>query len=139
MTTPSDLETNKQVVRDQLAAMDRVDIDAQAALMTDDVQYWVPQSATQVGGLARPLVGKEAVLGLLANAKAYFSETDITIDQIVAEGEYVAVHSHMQGRTASGNDYLNQYHWLFRLDGGRIAEIWEHLDTAYAFARMAPS
>jgi ketosteroid isomerase-like protein len=139
MTSASDLETNKQVVRDQLAAMDRVDIDAQAALMADDVQYWVPQSATQVGGLPRPLVGKEAVLGLLANAKAYFSETNITIDQIVAEGDYVAVHSHMEGRTASGNDYLNQYHWLFRLDGGRIAEIWEHLDTAYAFARMAPS
>jgi ketosteroid isomerase-like protein len=138
MAGTSDVESNKQVVREQMAAMDRVDTDAQAALMTDDVRYWVPQSATTVGGLARPLVGKEAVLGLLGNAKAFFSETHITIDQMVGEGDYVAVHSHMQGRTASGNDYLNQYHWLFRLDGGRIAEIWEHLDTAYAFARMAP-
>ena len=139
MSDSSERERNKQVVRDQMAAMDRVDVDAQAALMTDDVQYWVPQSATEVGGIARPLVGKTAVLGLLANARAFFSETQITIDQMVAEGNYVAVHSHMQGRTASGNDYLNQYHWLFRLNEGRIAEIWEHLDTAYAFARMAPS
>ena len=50
----------------------------------------------------------------------------------------MVVHAHMQGRTASGKDYLNQYHFLYRLDGGRIAEVWEHVDTAYAYARMAP-
>ena len=43
----------------------------------------------------------------------------------------------MEGRTASGNDYLNQYVFVYRLVDGRIAEVWEHLDTAYVFARMA--
>ena len=32
---------------------------------------------------------------------------------------------------------LNHYHFLYRLKDGRIAEVWEHVDTAYAFARMA--
>ena len=134
----SDIESNKQVVRDQFAAMERQDAGAQSALMTDDVRWWVPQSAVEVGGIARPLAGKEAVFGLIGNSGAFFSEMHWTIDQVVAEGDHVAVHAHMEGRTAIGKDYLNQYHWLFRLEGGRIAEVWEHVDTAYAFARMAP-
>ena len=71
------------------------------------------------------------------------SNTSMTVDGLcdvgewfVAEGDHVAVHAHMQGRTASGNNYLNYYHFLYRLNGGRIAEVWEHVDTAYAFARM---
>ena len=133
----SDAERNKQVVCDQLAAMERLDAETQGALMTDDVKWWVPQSAVDASGLDRPLSGKKAVLELLGGADAFFSEMHWTIDQLVAEGEHVAVHAHMQGRTASGNDYLNYYHFLYRLNGGRIAEVWEHVDTAYAFARMA--
>lgn len=134
----SDIERNKRVVRGQIAAMERGDAEAQGALMADDVRWWVPQSAVEATGLARPLVGKHAVVELLGGADAFFAEMHWTIDQIVAEGDHVAVHAHMKGRTASGKDYLNQYHFLYRLDGGCIAEVWEHVDTAYAFARMAP-
>ena len=134
----SDIERNKQVVRDQIAAMERLDAGAQGDLMTDDVTWWVPQSAVDASGLARPLSGKKEVVGLLGGADAFFTEMHWTIDHVVAEGDHVAVHAHMQGRTASGKDYLNYYHFLYRLDGGRIAEVWEHVDTAYAFARMAP-
>ena len=138
MPIGADLEANKQVVRRHLAASDRGDVHAQGALLAEDVRWWIPQSGEEHAHIARPLEGKEAVLGLFANGDAFFTDRHTTIDQIVAEGDYVAVHSHMQARTASGNDYLNQYHWLFRLEGARIAEVWEHLDTAYAFARMAP-
>lgn len=136
-TGTSDIEANKRVVREQMAAMERMDAEAQGVLMTEDVQWWVPQSAVESSGLARPLAGKEAVVGLLGGAEAFFSEMHWTIDHVVAEGDHVAVHAHMQGRTASGNDYLNYYHFLYRLKDGRIAEVWEHVDTAYAFARMA--
>jgi len=134
----SEIERNKQVVRDEIAAMETGDTETQERLLTDDVRWWFPQSAVENTGLPRPMEGKEAVVGLLGGVDVYFSETHWTIDQMVAEGDHVAVHAHMQGRTASGNDYLNQYHMLYRLEGGRIAEVWEHLDTAYAFARMAP-
>jgi len=134
----STIEINKRVVREQLAAMERGDAAAQSALMTDDVRWWFPQSAVETTGLARPLVGKTAVVGLLGGADAFFSEMHWTVDLMLAEGDHVAVHAHMRGRTASGKDYLNYYHFLYRLADGRIAEVWEHLDTAYAFARMAP-
>ena len=134
----SNVERNKQVVCDQIAAMERLDAETQGALMTDDVKWWVPQSAVEASGLARPLSGKKAVVELLGGADAFFTDMRWTIDQVVAEDDHVAVHAHMQGRTASGKDYLNYYHFLYRLSGGRIAEVWEHVDTAYAFARMAP-
>ncbi len=35
---------------------------------------------------------------------------------------------------ASGIPYENTYAYIFRFADGKIAEIWEHLDTAYAFA-----
>ena len=137
-TGDSEIERNKQVVRDEIAAMETGDTETLARLLTDDVRWWVPQSAVEHTGLPRPMEGKDDVVGLVGGADAYFSEMHWTIDQLVAEGDHVAVHVHMQGRTASGNDYLNQYHMLYRLVGGRIAEVWEYLDTAYAFARMAP-
>ena len=134
----SEIEVHKRIVRDQIAAMERGDAAAQGLLMTDDVQWWFPQSAVETTKLPRPLSGKTAVVELLGGVEAFFSEMHFTIDQIVAEGNHVAVHMHMKGRTAVGKDYFNHYHFLYRLKNGRIAEVWEHLDTAYAFARMAP-
>jgi ketosteroid isomerase-like protein len=132
------LETNKNVVREHMAALGRQDIDAQGALMTDDVQWWVPPSAVETGGFDRPVVGKAAVLKFLSGGSKLFTESNFTIDQLVAEDDFVAAHAHMEGRTSIGKDYLNYYHFLYRLDGGRIAEIWEHVDTAYAFSRFVP-
>jgi uncharacterized protein len=133
----SELERNKQVVREQMAAMERLDGPAQAALMTDDVQWWVPQSAVDAAHLPRPLVGKDAVIGMLAGADIFFAEMHWTADRLIAEDDHVAAVAHMQGVTASGNDYLNHYVMLYRLVDGKIAEVWEYADTAYAFAKMA--
>jgi ketosteroid isomerase-like protein len=133
----STLERNKDVVRQQLAAMERCDGPAQGALMTDDVRWWVPQSAHESAHIPRPLDGRAAVVKLLESAPQMFSEMDWTIDQLVAEGDLVVAAAHMQGRTTSGKDYLNQYVFVYRVVDGLIAEIWEHLDTAYVFARLA--
>lgn len=38
--------------------------------------------------------------------------------------------------TADGEDYANDYHCLYRCEDGRIAEVWEHLDTAYALSKF---
>jgi ketosteroid isomerase-like protein len=129
-------ERNKQVVLDQIAAMERGDVVAQAALMTDDVTWWVPQSAHTQAHIPRPLRGRDAVAKLLAGAPALFSEMTWTVDRAIAEDDHVAVLAHMEGRTASGNDYLNQYVFAYRLVDGRIAEVWEHLDTAYVFEKV---
>jgi len=50
-----------------------------------------------------------------------------------------SLHVRMRGRTASGNTYHGPYHMLFRIDGDRIAEGWEFLDTAYCIERIGPA
>ena len=50
-----------------------------------------------------------------------------------AEGELVSAHYNRTARLAGGGDYDNEYNMLFRLEAGRIAEVWEVADTAYAF------
>jgi ketosteroid isomerase-like protein len=51
------------------------------------------------------------------------------------DGDMVAVHATAVGVTATGQDHRNEYHFLFRMEGGRIAEGWEFLDTAFIYAR----
>src|SRR5262245_58352051 len=83
----SEVERNKQVVSQQIRALEHPDAAAQAALMTDDVLWWVPQSAVDVAHLPRPLEGKEAVTGMLGGAAVFFSKLHWTIDQLIAEGD----------------------------------------------------
>jgi ketosteroid isomerase-like protein len=132
-----ELERNADVVRRQIAAMEHPDAAAQAALMTDDVRWWVPASSVEAAGIARPLVGKEAVTTMLGGAGAWYAELHWTVDRLVAQGDLVAAFAHMEGVTATGNDYLSDYAFCYRLVDGKIAEVWEHADTAYAYAQTA--
>ena len=45
----------------------------------------------------------------------------------------------MQAVMAEGASYDNDYVYLFRFDGPKIAEVWEYLDTAYFFERRDTS
>jgi uncharacterized protein len=63
------------------------------------------------------------------------------ISAMTAEGERVAVMASSEGVLVDGTPYENLYHFLFRIDRGRIAEIMEYCDTAYVrdvFARLRP-
>ena len=105
--------------------------------MTDDVRWWVPASSEAHAGIARPLVGRDAVSAMLGGAGAWYAELHWRIDHLVAEGDLVAVTAHMDGVTTSGKPYSGDYAFLYRLVDGRIAEVWEHADTAYAYAQTA--
>jgi ketosteroid isomerase-like protein len=55
---------------------------------------------------------------------------------LVAEGDIVVSHHTMRTVTAAGDEYENEFAFIFRLEDGRIAEIWEHLDTAHSYASL---
>jgi ketosteroid isomerase-like protein len=133
----SELERNKRVVRQQIEAMEHPDAAAQAALMTDDVKWWVPPSSVDVANIPRPLEGKQAVTSMLGGAGAWYSELHWTVDRLIAEDDHVAAAAYMRGVTASGNDYQSPYAFVYRIVDGKIAEVWEHADTAYAYSRTA--
>ena len=53
---------------------------------------------------------------------------------VVAEGDWVCTHSRGQMTTADGKPYNHQYAHFFRVKDGKIAEIFEWLDTALTSA-----
>jgi len=56
---------------------------------------------------------------------------DICVESVIADAENVAVQFTLRAKLASGAPYENRYFFRFRLDGDRIAEVWEYLDTLH--------
>jgi ketosteroid isomerase-like protein len=57
------------------------------------------------------------------------------IEHAVADGQVGAAQVKLSTKLpANGQPYENVYVYFFRFSDGKIAELWEHLDTAYAFA-----
>jgi len=53
----------------------------------------------------------------------------ITIDNLIAEGDFVVVQTHGQSTTRKGIAYNNTYCQVFRIAGGKIQDLTEYLDT----------
>jgi ketosteroid isomerase-like protein len=129
-------EDRERTVRAYYAASEAADGEAVGALMTDDVVWWVPQSAASRNGIPRPLVGRRLLVETFWRGARYRHGTRRwTIDRVLVDGELVAVQASLNAVMSEGADYDNQYVYLFRFEGPRIAEVWEYLDTAYFFER----
>ena len=50
-------------------------------------------------------------------------------DRFIADGDYVVVEAHGSNTTKSGKPYNNHYCFVFRIDGGKLKEVTEYLDT----------
>jgi len=116
---------NKELIRSMGKAES---LDTMLGLLADDVRYTVigrtKFSGTFTGKkefiekLVHPLVSQLASMGTTST------------DQMIAEGDYVVVQSHAQGRTTkAGKDYNNTYCMVYRVANGKICEVTEYLDT----------
>jgi len=129
--------TNQQLIREHFAAKDRLDRAALEAQFTADAKWWPPLSGAQRGLAERPIVGGPTLAEMMAtlSLKLYERERSWKIEFLVADEHLGAAQVHLSTRlAASGEPYENLYVYFFRFQQGKIAEIWEHLDTAYAFA-----
>ncbi len=123
-------ESNKALVRRFFEAMAKGD-PALPSLLSEDVRWWVPPSSP-LGGTQE---GRERVLAFMQSGISLYDTGvpfEIEIEQIVGEGEWVAVQLVMRARTARGADYRNHYHFAFRVRDGRICHVKEYVDTLYA-------
>jgi len=122
------IEENKGVVREFFRRLNAGD-PAVAEMLTDDATWWVPRSS-ELGGTHR---GKAAVLGLMGKGvDLYQPPLDVTVEEMVAERDQVAVQLVIEAKTARGEPYRNDYHFAFRVRDGRICTVREYLDTKYA-------
>jgi uncharacterized protein len=75
--------------------------------------------------------GKEAVMNelmrpLFANFETRYINT---AQRFIAEGDWVVVECRGSVKTKRGRRYDNQYCWVCRVEGGKLKEVIEYMDT----------
>lgn len=96
--------------------------------MAEDIR-WTVIGTTKFSGT---LTGKQNVIDNLFSrvASELDGPTEVTIKNIIAEGDHVVVESSGQARTRSGRTYNNTYCEIYRFSNGKIEEVTLYLDTA---------
>jgi hypothetical protein len=129
------IEENKALVREYFRRMQAGEATV-AEMMADDVTWWVPQSS-ELGGTHR---GKAAVLALMGKGvDLYQLPLRVEIEEMVAERDQVCVQLVVEAKTAAGLPYRNDYHFAFRIRGGKLAAVREYVDTKYAQELLFPA
>lgn len=98
--------------------------------MAEDVR-WTIMGTTR---WSKTYEGKQAILTeLLGPLFAQFADQyTATAHRFIAEDDLVVVEVSGRVTTKSGKPYNNSYCYIFRLDGGKIQEVKEYLDTQLA-------
>lgn len=120
-------QSTHALIQEFMAARNDRDRDRIAALMTDDVEYVVPRSHD-----IEPFHGAaavEALSGALTGRVFDLSTIQREVKRITVEGNVAAVEQTMSGTTLDGQDYTNDYVWIYELRDGKIARLVEYMDT----------
>lgn len=127
-------EESKKVVTEFLGRISRTDLDGVAAMLDDNVDWWV------TGGEYWPFSGQQTRDGFLATSGKILDmfPKGLRMEPIsmIAEGNKVAVEVQGHSMTAKGKAYDNRYHFLFGIKDGKIAMAREYMDTLYAKHRL---
>jgi uncharacterized protein len=121
-------EENKEIVRRAIAAVGRGDFDGFVADAAEDFSL-----AIMGCNWPQPIQGKQRVrdtvkgmlTGLLANSGAIM----MTIDRLIAEGDYVVEQAHGRARTKDGREYNNAYCRVWHIVNGKVKSLNEYMDT----------
>ncbi len=106
-------------------------------ILSDDIVMHHPASKD-------PIRGREAVAGMLAGFRAGFSDLHLTVDQVVAEDDKVALRwrargthdGNLFGIPASGNKMDVFGISIVKIAGGKIVEDWVSEDSLGVFTQI---
>jgi hypothetical protein len=96
--------------------------------LLDEQVQWTIIGKTKFSGLYN---GKADVLARLLGPLGGLLDghLHITVDNVFAEGDYLAVQGHGESKTVAGGTYNNTYCWVYRWRGDKIIALTEYLDT----------
>ena len=135
MSTES--ERSKEIVLLWLTALQEGPEKA-AEGITEDFRWVLPQSAAEEFGFPRELRGVEGLQALLSMDEKIYKEKhlgDMNMHFAIAEGDRVAIQMDYKATTMKGELYHNFYCFTFRVEGEKVAEVWEHADTLYVYRK----
>jgi len=121
----SDIEHNKNLARELVAAMSRGDTRWLLDHYADDAEVW-----TMGNTLISGKYTKAQVAGFADSIfEAFPRGIAFTIHGMVAEGDTVAMETESLGEHVSGRRYNNFYHMLVKFRDGKIVLLKEYMDT----------
>jgi ketosteroid isomerase-like protein len=125
---------NKQLMQTIFAALAEGDGAPFREALAEDFR-WVIAGETAWSGVYE---GREAVMNdLLRPLMAQFATRyTSTAKRFIAEGDCVVVECQGNVTTKKGEPYNNMYCLVYRLEGGKLKELTEYMDTALAIDRL---
>ncbi len=121
----STTEQNKASVTAFFKALSKGDVEHVVNAYADD------GAVTTMGDtLISGTTGKDGIAASVAGIMDVFPRgLTFTVQDMVAEGEKVAVEASCLGEHISGKTYNNQYHFLFEFRDGKLLNLTEYMDT----------
>jgi uncharacterized protein len=121
------MSENKQIIRAVFDALAAGNSRPLVDTLADDVT-WTVMGRTRWSGTYR---GKSSVVGDIFGVlrQRLAGGYKATAQRIIAEDPYVVVQARGEASTKEGAEYNNQYCFVYRMEGGRIKEVIEYMDT----------
>jgi uncharacterized protein len=118
---------NKEMIRTMFAELGKGNADAFLGAMSDDVKFMLIGNTKFSGAFN----GKQELVAKVLAPLSAALEGGLTItpDNLIADGEFVAMQSRGKSTAKNGKPYNNTYCHVFRVTNGKIREITEYLDT----------
>jgi hypothetical protein len=122
------IEENKQTVRHFLAHHRNGAVADLLDAMSDDATWWIPgQPHLFSSAGTKTKADMERIWGDLFGRMK--DGLEMSVIGMIAEGDKVAAEIRSYADLTDGRVYENQYHMLFTLRQGKIAEVKEYADT----------
>lgn len=117
--------TNKEFVTRFFKAMNDGDVETIVDSYADD-----GECHTKGNTLFSGVYNKEQITQFAGGIYEAFPQgINFEVLNMTAEDDRVAVEARSKGMHVSGQEYSNEYHFLFVLEGGKIKRFTEYMDT----------
>jgi ketosteroid isomerase-like protein len=120
-------EQEKEKARTFLTTLEKPDAKFLGDLLADNFEF---EMMGRLPGIA-PQRGKDAFIkGMTATMAAMFPKgLNIKIHTVIAEGPHVAIQAESDTVAGNGKKYANRYHFYFRFEGDKLAQVREYNDV----------
>ena len=118
---------NKHFISNMFIELSKGNAEALLGSIADNVRYTII-GTTKYSGTFN---GKQELINQLLGPLTAQLEGGIAVtpDNLIADGDYVAMQAHGKARSKNGRSYNNTYCHVFRIANGKVQEVTEYLDT----------
>ncbi len=126
-----DLEANRALALAWAEALDERAYDRLDAIVADD---FVLRSSAMPDA---QITSREAMIGMLKATDEAYPDNKYAIQMMAAEGDLVAGYNLFSGTdAATGKQFEVPLVWFFRVEDGKLAELWVEWDTLTVLAQL---